>query len=293
MKKIGFVFAVLLLMSAGFRVLAQSDSPAIKEGNGKYVVAQMDSVTQDRVRFQTEYAEFVKSIRQESDAFYPKVVTTLTIDSLRVIDSYFVYFVSIMSQDLRDVGDRKQYVSKSIRLMKGAPLFSKLNRFQLGLSYHFTIADMDSSFTVNFSNEEIQAILENESLIDEPTALQTLSDMIRDDNRSFCPKQVDEVTVLDSICIRENNLVYSYTIYEKKKVLKFKDLKKNMERLKITVVYGLMTNEGGMTVVALCTQLKYGIQYLYVRKGHPRDWVSVLLSPEDVARIHQYHLTGE
>lgn len=281
------IFVICVIPCVG-----QIDSVKIVDSQQQYVVTQMDSVTQARVRYQKEYAEFEDAVRQLSDSDCPYKMFNIMFDSIGVKDSCFTYFISFLSKDVRDV-DFKQYMSKNINLLKDASFFGNLNRFQMGLAYHCTVTDKDTCFTVRFSHEEIQDIMANDTLMTEDVALQTLSDMVHADNKKYCPMQVDEVTRLDSIWINQNNVVYSYTIYEVKNVLKFKDLKKNMETIKTNVVAGLMDNSGAVAMIALCTQVEYGILYLYVRNGHPRDQIYIYLPPEAVARIHQYHLTGE
>ena len=283
---------LLVMASAGSCCFAQSDSASFREVKEKYVVTQMDSVTQVRVRYQKEYAEFEESVRQLSDSDCPYEMFNIMFDSIGVKDSCFTYFISFLSKDVRDV-DFKQYMSKSVNLLKDAPFFSKLNRFQMGLAYHCTVSDKDTCFTVRFSHEEIQDIMANDTLMTDAVALQTLSDMVHTDNKKYCPMQLNEVTRLDSIWINQNCVVYSNTIYEVKNVLKFKDLKKNLETMKTNVVAGLMDNSETVALIALCTQVEYGILYLFVRNGHPRDQIYIYLPPEAVARIHQYHLTGE
>jgi hypothetical protein len=281
------IFVICVIPCVG-----QIDSVKIVDSQQQYVVTQMDSVTQARVRYQKEYAEFEESVRQLSDSECPYKMFNIMFDSIGVRDSYFTYFISFLSKDVRDV-DFKQYMSKNINLLKDASFFGNLNRFQMGLAYHCTVTDKDTCFTVRFSHEEIQDIMANDTLMTEDVALQTLSELIRADNKKYCPMQIDEVTRLDSMWIDQNNVVYSYTIYEVKNILKFKDLKKNLETFKTNVVAGLMDNSGAVAMIALCTQVEYGILYLYVRNGHPRDQIYIYLPPEAVARIHQYHLTGE
>lgn len=288
MRLLSFLIFVVSVIPA----IGQIDSVKIVDSPKQYVVTQMDSVTQARVRYQMEYAEFEESVRQLSNSSFPYKMFNIMFDSICVKDSYFTYFISFLSKDVRDV-DFKQYMSKNVNLLKDASFFSNLNRFQMGLAYHCTVTDKDTCFTVRFSHEEIQDIMANDTLMTEDVALQTLSELIRADNKKYCPMQIDEVTRLDSMWIDQNNVVYSYTIYEVKNILKFKDLKKNLETFKTNVVAGLMDNSGAVAMIALCTQVEYGILYLYVRNGHPRDQIYIYMPPEAVARIHQYHLTGE
>lgn len=124
-------------------------------------------------------------------------------------------------------------------------------------------------------------------------ALQKLSDIVHEANERICFLQLDEFTRLDSICLYDNFVVYVYTVFEKKKKFKFKDLKKNIEVLKTDVVSKLMGKPSTLLFVSLCKQVDYSIVHLYIRNGHPRDCVGFSISPDELSKILQYWMNGD
>ena len=230
--------------------------------SAKPVVREMDKTTTEKVKEQFDAEHYAHDIAKTSRDLCPMVSGGMIIDSM-VYDyknlHYYIHVDSVeqiaVDTSAMKAGIRNQMVFAG----NESKIFTLLAQLDGGWLLHYQILNIDSSFTISFSPEEIKEMSSGDNTLnDTERARYSLNSFIETTNAQL-PKQLDFMTRLDTIYLDGDHLVYQYSILSN-----FEMVKENRATVEWTLRSQLLSEDASVAYLTLmCVRSGYGLCHRY------------------------------
>lgn len=229
--------------------------------SSKPVVRAMDEITTEKVIEQFEAEHFAHDIAKNSREECPLVSNGMIVDSMTYDYKNLHFYIHIDSIEQVHMGTsamKNGIRDQMVFAGSESNIFSTLARLDGGWLLHFLILNIDSSFTISFSPEEIKEMAGDSTLNETERARYALNAVIGNTNAQL-PKLLDFMTRLDTLYIDGDHLVYQYSILSN-----FEMVKENQAAVEWTLRSQLMSQDAAVTYLTLmCVRSGYGICHHY------------------------------
>ncbi len=228
----------------------------------KPIVNAMDELTTEKFMEQYDVESFAHMVAKSSREECPMVSNGMVVDSM-VYDYTNLHFycrMDSLNPIQSDIATMKKGIRDQMVFANGeSNFFTILARLNGGWLLHFTITNIDSSFIISFSPEEIKEIGGDSTLNETERARYALHSVIETTNAQL-PKMLDFMTRMDSMYIEGDNLVYQYSILDD-----FKEVKENQGAVEWIVRSQLMSKDPSVTyLMTMCANAGYGLCHRYM-----------------------------
>ena len=230
--------------------------------NSKQEVRKMDEPTTEKFMKQVQAEQYANEIAKFNREACPMVSGIMVVDSMNYDYENLHYYCRVDSVE-QLVGDIEA-VKNGIRAQMvfagtATNLFTILAGLDGGMHLHFRVQDIDSSFTIIFTPEDVKMMTESDSTLNEAERARFSLNAVIENTNAQLPVQLDFMTQLDSMYVEGNNLCYRYTILDN-----FEELNKNKSAVEWTLRSQLMSNDAQVQyLVIMCVGAGYGICHRY------------------------------
>ncbi len=243
----------------GFQIDISSDEIQ----NAKPGVREMDELTTEKVLEQYQAEKYANEIAKFSREMCPMKSGIMIIDSMVYDYENLHYYCSIDSveQLIGDIEAIKDGIrTQMVFAGNETAIFTTLAGLDNGLHLHFHVLDIDSSFSVIFTPEEVKEMTVSDSTLSDAERARFSLNAIIENTNAQLPVQLDFMTQLDSMYVEGDNLYYQYTILDN-----FKELQKNKGAVEWTLRTQLMSNDAQVQyMVTMCVRAGYGMCHRYL-----------------------------